>query len=63
MIEKYDSPEVKRIKTEIAEQIKKSENYKREIEKAKENISRFRELIFSQDQKIDGLNISLKREI
>ena len=31
MIEKYDSPEVKRIKTEISEQLKKSENFKREM--------------------------------
>ena len=59
VIQKYDSPEIKKTKTDISDQFRKSENFKREIEKTKANISRFKDMVVNQDEKMEELLLLL----
>jgi hypothetical protein len=61
IIEKYDSPEVRKAKTDIADQTRKSESHKREIEKIKSNITRFMSLISTQDEKLEEIQLLIKK--
>lgn len=63
VIEKYDSPEVKKAKTEIADQARKSESFKRELDKVKDNIARFHSLIKVQDDKINQLQLLVQQKV
>lgn len=63
IVEKYDSPEVRKAKTEIADQSRKSESHKREIEKLKDNITRFKSLISAQDEKMEELQLLVQRKV
>lgn len=62
-IEKYDSPEVKKVKTDISDQTRKSDSFKRELEKVKDNISRFQSLIIVQDAKIQELQLLVQKKV
>jgi hypothetical protein len=63
VIGKYDSPEVRKAKTDIADQTRKSESYKREIERVKENIAKFMSLISTQDEKMQELQLLVQKKI
>jgi hypothetical protein len=63
VIDKYDSPEVRKAKTDIADQTRKSESYKREIDKVKDNIAKFISLISTQDEKMEELELLIRKKI
>lgn len=62
-IQKYDSPEVKRVKSEIQEQSRRAETYKSEIEKAREQILQIQKIQNDTEERMNELALLVETRV
>ena len=62
-IQRFDSPEVKRVKMEIADQRKRGETLKKDIEKMQKKLATVQKLGREKEEKMDDLRLLLESRV
>lgn len=62
-IQRFDSPDVKRVKMEIADQRKRGETLKKDIEKVQKKMETIQKLGREKDEKMDDLRLLLASRV